>query len=94
MKKERHCTYESNIEAPSCNHRYCRKAINNTYAEYVFVAFGTQHEICKSYILLVCVCVRPVRLYHIFPHYLMNSTIFGKCSCTSNVCIDFIYNVV
>ena len=35
----------------------------------------------------------PVRLYHIFPHYLTNGTIFWKKSYrTQNVCFDFLYN--
>jgi len=34
---------QRNIEARSCNHCCCGKAISITYAEYVFVARGIQH---------------------------------------------------
>jgi len=55
------------------------------------------------YIFWVCVCslsiqranaqapyshLWPVPLYHIFPHYLINGTIFPP----KNVCFDFLYN--
>jgi hypothetical protein len=36
----------------------------------------------------------PVWLYHIFPHYVINDTIFGKNVVEhKNVCFDFLYNV-
>ena len=38
----------------------------------------------------------PVRLYHIFPHYLRNGKIFGgekKCYWTQHVCFDFLHNI-
>jgi len=40
--KDRQCTYKHNIEARSCNHFCCGKAIS-TYSEWVFVAFVIQH---------------------------------------------------
>ena len=62
----------------------------------------------KYYVFWVCVCslshpackahapyfnLWPVRLYNIFPHYLMNSTIFRKKGYwTENTCFDFLYN--
>ena len=40
-----------------------------------------------------CCYLWPLRLYHIFPHYLINSTILGrKIYWICNVCFDFIYN--
>jgi hypothetical protein len=37
----------------------------------------------------------PVRLYNIFPHYLINGTFFGKKSHgTEKVCFDFLYNFI
>ena len=93
MKKERHCTYKSNIEAPSFNHRYGRKAINNTYSKCVFVAFVTPHEICKSYILFACeTCPVVPYFFHIISW--TTAPFLEKCSCARNVYIDFFYNVV
>ena len=62
----------------------------------------------KYYTFGVCVCslryparnahapychLWPAPLYNIFPHYLINGTIFGKKSYwTQNVCFDFLYN--
>jgi hypothetical protein len=31
-------------------------------------------------------------LYNLFPHYLINVTIFRKRCCAQNVCFDFLYN--
>jgi hypothetical protein len=57
--------YKHNNEAPHC---YCKKAINNTYSEYVFSAFGTQHEICKSYTLFVYVTCPAVPYFSTLSH--------------------------
>ena len=41
-----------------------------------------------------CCYLWPAPLYNIFPHYLINGTIFrGKIHWTQNVCFDFLYNV-
>jgi len=64
-----HC----NTEACSCNHFCCGKAKSITYYECVFVDLDSSmkcaYAICDS---------RPVQLYKIFPHYLINGTIFLK----------------
>ena len=46
------------------------------------------HIFCST---LYCQLQRD-RLYSTFPHYLINSTVFGKkSSLTQNVCFDFLY---
>jgi hypothetical protein len=70
-KKDRQCTYRRNIKARSRNHSCRGKAISITYSECVFVALDIQHAKRMRHLL-------PVRLYHIFPHYLINGTIFVK----------------
>ena len=73
--KQRQAVYvHRNIETRSRNHCYSGKAISITYCECVFVALGNQHAMrmypyCHLW---------PVWLYSIFPHCLMNGTIFGK----------------
>jgi len=40
-----------------------------------------------------CYHTRPARLYNIFPHYLINSTIFEKKNLIEyNMCLDFLYD--
>jgi len=56
--------YTSSIEARSHNFYCCGKAINITYS------------VCMSSLIYPACSAHA--LYHIFPHYLMNSTIFGK----------------
>jgi hypothetical protein len=56
------------------NHRYPETAISLSHSTYVFVALGIQRAnehapYCHLW---------PVRLYNIFPRYLINGTIFGK----------------
>jgi hypothetical protein len=43
MEQDRQCTYKRNIEAHSCNHFCCGKAISITYSERVSVALVIQH---------------------------------------------------
>ena len=66
-----------NTEVRSCNPCCRRKAISITYSEWVFVALGIQHSLPLR---LIVVCGLSV-LYIIFPHYLINGTIFEK-GCT------------
>jgi hypothetical protein len=72
---DRQCTYKRNIEARSRNHCCRGKAVSITYSECVSVALVIQHAKRMRRIILY---LWPVWLYHIFPHYLINGTIFGK----------------
>ena len=57
-------------EVRSCNHRYRWKAMSITYSQRVSVALVIQHApYCRLW---------PVRLYNIFPHYLIKGTVFEK----------------
>jgi hypothetical protein len=66
---------QRNIEERSRNHCCRRKTISITYSECVYVALVIQHAKAKAllHILSSVAC-----LYHIFPRYLTNRTIFGK----------------
>jgi len=48
------------------------KTVSITYCEYVFVARGIQHKMHMRHIV-----TWPVRLYRIFPHYLIKGMILG-----------------
>jgi len=67
-----HCTCKHNIEAPLSRYYCLLKAVNITYAQCVSVALVMQHWKRLYFHLLW-----PVRLLHVFPHYLTNGTIFG-----------------
>jgi hypothetical protein len=71
--QDRQRTYKRNIQARSCNHCCRGKAISITYSECVFVALVIQHAMRIRHIVM-----RPVRLHHMFPHYLIKGTIFEK----------------
>jgi hypothetical protein len=91
MKQDRRCTYKRNIEAHSRNHCCLGKAISIIYSECVFVALVYQHA--KRNAVLYC-HLWPVRLYDIFPSYVIKGTIFrNKINYwTWNVCFDFFYS--
>ena len=63
---------QPNIEARSCHHCSSGKAIGITYSKCVLVALVIQHAIRVRRIVMW-----PVRLYSMFPHYLINGTILG-----------------
>jgi hypothetical protein len=66
-QRTRQATYIlCNIEERSCNHCRSGKAISITYSECMFVALGIQYAMRMW----------PVPLNYIFPHYLLNGTIF------------------
>jgi len=82
------CIYR-NIEARSHFHCYRGKAMRFTYSEFVSVALVIQHTKCMR-----CIVIWPLWIYNIFPHYLINGTIFGKKMKRywTEMCFDFIYN--
>jgi len=72
----------------------------------VFVQPLLPRRINKHYLFSLCFCslrypvcnshalychLWPARLYNIFPHYLINSTIFGNKLLNIKVCFDFCY---
>ena len=67
---------QCNTEAHSCTH-CCRatNAVPITYFECVFAAYLSNMQ--KACAILHC-HLWPIQLYHIFPSYLINGTIFGK----------------
>jgi len=65
-KHDRQCIYNVTLG------RVRAKAISITYSECVSAAaLVIQHASCYT-------VMWPVRLYSVFPHYLINATIFGK----------------
>jgi len=71
-QQDRQCIYKRNIEALSSNHCCSRKTMSITYCKCVFVALVIQHAKCMRCVMLHLT----VRFYYIFPHYLINGTIF------------------
>jgi len=67
---------QRDIETLYWFHCCSRKAINITCSEcvFLFVALVIQHAMRIRYICHLW----PVRLYSIFPHYLINGKILGK----------------
>jgi len=74
MDKTGSVSIQRNFEARSCTHCYSGKAISTTYSECVFVALGIQQAMRMHR----SVHLWNLSLYHIFPHYLINGTIFEK----------------
>jgi hypothetical protein len=73
-KRTRYTVYiQRHIKAISCNYCCSARAMSSTYSDCVFVAYGTQREMRMRH----CHLWR-VRLCYIFPHYLINGTIFEK----------------
>jgi hypothetical protein len=74
-------------EAHSCNHRCGGKAISNTFWECVcsvrYPACSAHDPYCHLW---------PARIYSIFPHYLINGTVFKKISLNTKRVFDFLYN--
>ena len=54
----------------------------------VFVALGIQYAMHMRHIDICGLS----RSYNIFPHYLINGTIFGKKVIEHKMCFDFLYN--
>ena len=62
-----------NIEVGSCDYRCSKKAIIISYYECEYVASGPA---CNGH--APCCHLWPVKLYSIFPHNVINGTIFEK----------------
>ena len=62
-----------NTEGHSLNHCCSGKAIVITYSDCVSVAIVIHHATCVFYCHLW-----PLQIYHTFPRYLVNATIFGR----------------
>ena len=73
--------YKHNIEACSPNHFNCGKGINFKYSQCVAVALLSSIQ-CSCIVL--CCHLWPVWLYRIFPHYLINGTIFRGGGCVEH----------
>jgi len=84
---------ETSYWARSCNHCCSGQAISITYSECVCVCVYIYIYICVCVCVCVCVCslsqppckarapychLWPAPLYNIFPHYLINGTVFEK----------------
>ena len=83
MHKERQYMYKRYSEASSRNH-CCRGKTISTYSECMSVALDIQHAMRMRRINRhLC----PVRLYYIFPHYLINGTIFVKKKILNVKCV-------
>jgi hypothetical protein len=65
-----------NVEERSYNHSCCGKAIIITYSDSGCVSVGLGIRLAK-HMRHIVICGL-VRLYNIFPHYLINDTIFEK----------------
>jgi len=53
------------------------------------------YQVCKLHLFcaeLYCYLL-PVWLYHMFPHYIINDTIFQKNLLNIKLCFDFCYNI-
>jgi len=75
FKQDRKCTYKRNIEARWPNRFYRAKILSITCPQCVSIALFIQHAKRMRRIILSHVTYLVV---NIFPHYLINGTIFGK----------------
>jgi hypothetical protein len=74
---------QRNIDARSRNHCYRRKEISITYSQSVFVALVIQHAKHMRRILSSV----DYRVYHIFPHYIINGKGFRGKVIENKVCV-------
>jgi len=83
FQQDERCTYNFNIEVPSCNHCCNGKAINITYSDCVCSLRCLACDAQAPY------CLWPGRLYIIFAHNLMNDTIFEREKLLNIKCMFF-----
>jgi hypothetical protein len=82
-KQDWQCTYKRNIEARSCNQCYSGKEIHITYSELRVCSL--RYQACYAHAQYCHLC--PAPLYNIFPHYLINGTIFEKKKLLNTKCV-------
>jgi hypothetical protein len=94
---QRMCRHQErpNIEARSCNHCCCKKAICIAYSKCVCVALVILHQ--SACAILYC-HLWLLQHYHIFRRCLINGTIFGKNVIEHKICVltlstNFIWNI-
>jgi hypothetical protein len=86
---DKQCTYNVNTETRSHNHCYRGRAVSMAYSEYV--SRSHRYPACNAHAPYCHLC--PAPLYHIFPHYLVNGTIFEKKKVIEHkTCFDFLCN--
>ena len=76
-KQDRQGTYKRNFEVHSRDQCCCGKAASTTYFECMCLYSCLSYPTCKKYVPYY-IAMWPAMLYHIFPKYLINSTIFRK----------------
>ena len=81
-----------NIQARSCNHCCCGKAINVTYSECVSVALVVQHAKRMRRIILTYVACMAVPYFSTLSHKRQEYRKKKKSYRTQNACFHFLYN--
>jgi hypothetical protein len=79
---------QHNVEARSCSHCCCGKAISVKYSERVFVAFGIKHEMCMRHFVI---CGRPA-LQH-FSTFISQTARFWKKKLLLNIKCVFCFSL-
>jgi len=69
--------YKTVSEARSSNHCCRGKAVSIKYYEFLYVYLPSSSIMPRTCAVLYG-HLWPAQLYHIFPHYLINMTVFGK----------------
>ena len=91
FQQGRQCTYKRNIQARSPNH--CCRGKNQDVLHILNVCVcSLSYPACKAHAPYYIVW-----LYHIFPHYLINVTLFGTIMenkmCVLIFCTNFVWNI-
>jgi len=64
VKQDRHCTHIATLRRVRATIYGSGKAGSITYCECVFVALGTQHEMCMGHIV-ICGLSDSITLFHV-----------------------------